>query len=306
PQIHQAFVEGAALNDWTSATVEWFRAKSPMLYVNGATLPGGDELPGVGTPTFVIQGTIDNLFPLNEGIRNFAQVRANGVETKMMFFCGGHVINAAGSSCTPAADDPETEENESQDGVIERRILAWFDRHVRGDDSADTGATIEYWLQDGTLAAVEELPSETVSAAAEGLALVNQVAPTSGTVTAPGPSPDGARVPFPVAAGATLLGVPRATVSVTGAGAEIYLFLKLLDVASDGAVTVVDDQVMAQKVTWLSDVPRVVDVELGGVAWRIEEGHSLFLEIATTSSDHASPRIPAVATVDVVVDVPVL
>jgi ABC-2 type transport system ATP-binding protein len=306
PQIHQALVEGAVLNDWTSATVEWFLQKSPKLYVNGARLPGGEVLPGIRVPTFIVQGTIDNLFPLNEGIRNFEQVRANGAPVKLLFFCGGHVINLAGSSCAPAPDDPSTPQDESQSATIERRILAWFDRWVRGNSGVDTGSTIEYFLQDGTRATADALPTAVVSASAEGVRLVNSVTPTSGTVLAPGPSPDGVRVPIPVASGAVLLGVPQATVSVSGTGAELYLFFELLDVAPDGTVRTVDDQVMAKKVTWLSSVPQVVEVDLGGVAWRMDPGHELFLQIATTSSDHASSRFPASATVDVEVRVPVV
>jgi predicted acyl esterase len=136
--------------------------------------------------------------------------------------------------------------------------------------------------------------------------MAHLVVPTSGVVTAPQPSPDGVRVPIKARAGWTLFGVPRAEVEVTGSGPEVDLFFELLDIAPDGRATVIDDQVMPAKVTDLSDEPQQLTVSLGGVAWRLQPGHALALEISTSSNDHAAARTPAVANVRVSIEAPVL
>ena len=43
-------------------------------------------------PTLIVQGTVDNLFTLDEGIQNYRILRDHGVPTAMMWFCGGHGV----------------------------------------------------------------------------------------------------------------------------------------------------------------------------------------------------------------------
>jgi predicted acyl esterase len=70
-------------------------------------------------------------------------------------------------------------------------------------------------------------------------------------------------------------------------GLRAFVFLELVDVAPDGTRVTVDDQV-----TPIALPGGAVDVELdmNGVAWRLEPGHSLELEITTGSAQYAVPR----------------
>ena len=61
------------------ADVEWFADRGPAELVADITVP-----------TFVIQGTVDTLFTLDEGVSNYEMLEASGVPTAMMWFCGGH------------------------------------------------------------------------------------------------------------------------------------------------------------------------------------------------------------------------
>lgn len=295
PQIHQSFVEANALNDWSTSTGEWFASKSPTRYINGAVLADGTVLPGIHAPALITQGTIDTLFPINQAIANFDQIAANGVPVKTIFFCGGHTANE-GRSCAVG----------NRNGVIDEAILAWFDRHVRGNAAADTGAPIVYQTQDGDFHSVAALPATRVSTGEGSGRIVSTVAPTSGGVLAATPSPAGIRFGLSVPAGAHLLGIPRAKVSVTGTGAEAYLFFKLLDLDAAGNAVVVDDQVMAKKVTWLSATPQGFVIDLAGVAWKVAAGHSIAVEVASTSADHASSRLPYVVDFTIDASVPYL
>lgn len=297
PQLHQALLESSVGNEWSPQTLEYYAARSPRGWLDGGVVPGVGPIPGVRAPTLLVQGTSDTLFPLNEAIATRERLAARGVPTKMVFFCGGHSLTFAGTSCTAGAD---------VDRVVTRAVLDWLDRYVReplGD--APTGAPLDYQVQDGTFVSAAGLPGTFVSASGGGH-VASVGVPTSGALLAPTPSPDGFRFPVPVPEGATVLGVPRATLTVRGHGPEAYVFLKLLDVDGAGRTVVVDDQVAARKISGLSVAPQTVAVDLNGVAWKVAPGHQVFVEVSSTSNDHATARLPFVAAVDAAVAVPVV
>lgn len=300
-EIHQALAEGTALNDWSASTYAWFDARSPKHYIGGATLPDGRVLPGIHAPTLLLQGTNDTLFWLNEAIDNEALIRANGAPTKMVFYCGSllagtgvvHALSVA-PSCAAA----------SAGTAVTSAVLTWFDHYLEGNP-VDTGAAIDYQLQDGTFASVAALPASLVSGSG-GRTLVNTVAPASGSHVVPTTAIEGAHFDLPVPAGSTVLGVPHATMYVNGVGPEASLFLRILDVAPNGSTKIVDDQTTAIKVTGLSATTQTLSFDLAGVAWRVEAGHVLRVEISATSNDHSSTRTPFLINTAATVDVPVL
>jgi ABC-2 type transport system ATP-binding protein len=289
PEIHRAYAEGLTLNDWTTATFQWFDARSPAHY-----------LAGVQAPTLVVQGVVDTLFPLDEGIANFAAIGHRGVPVKLIAYCGGHVIHAPGSPpCRPGARQGE---------VIWARELAWLDRWVKGAP-VDTGPIVEFQIQDGTWLGTHALPTRRLVADGTGT-LVHTAAPTSGSAANPTPAPEAASVRIPVAgtrAGDLAVGVPRAHLAVTGTGTEAYVFVKLLDVdTATGEAVVVDDQVRPVRFGFLSGVPQRRTIDLGGIAWQVRPGHRLVVELSTSSADHAVSRVPSVVRVSATVEVPVV
>lgn len=248
----------------------------------------------------IVQGVIDTLFPLDEGIANFRAIGANGVPVKLLAYCGGHVIHAPGSPpCSPGRRQGE---------IMRERELAWLDRWVKGAP-VDTGPIVEFQIQDGTWLGTHALPVRQLRAEGAGR-LVHAGAPTSGSVANPTPAPEGIAVRIPVAGakdGDLLVGVPRAHLAVTGTGTEAYVFVKLLDVdVATGEEVVVDDQARPVKFTFLSAVPQRASVDLGGIAWQVRPGHRLYVELSTSSADHAASRVPSVADVRAVVAVPVV
>ncbi|MFN2614391.1 MAG: hypothetical protein ABR552_06165, partial [Actinomycetota bacterium] len=305
--VHQGYVEATALNAWTADTGSWFRARSPELYIQGSvagTAGVARALPGIHVPTLIIQGTIDTLFPMIEGIHNEAQIAASGVPTKMIFFCGGHTSatvfqNSLTKTCL---QDPAN--GPTQSTVVNAQILAWLDRYVKGD-RVNTGPHVQYQLQDGTFGAAAILPPATVRASGSAT-VVNQVVPTSGALLAPTHGQDGTLIPVPVHAGDTVLGLPVLNVKVSGEGTDGELFFKLVDRAPDGSYTVADDQVTPLRLLPVPSSPKRYSVEMTGYSWRIDEGHSLFLEVSSTSNDYESSRVPALMNVDATIAVPVV
>jgi ABC-2 type transport system ATP-binding protein len=290
-EIHKALIEGAVLNEVSPESVAWFDARSPKHYINGATLADGTPIPGIQAPTLLTQGTIDTLFNLNQAIYNQRQIAANGVPTKMIFFCGGHAIGG-GTACQ-AGDQGE---------FIDAAVLAWFDRYIRGNGASDTGAAIDYQLQDGTFASASALPTTAFPVSGSGT-LVNTIVPTSGTPLQAGPAPDGFRIHVPIPPTAHLLGIPTATVSVTGIGPDAALFIKLIDLSSGEAIAI-DDQVAPLRVKNLSDTAQTFTIDLTSVAWAVLPGHTIAVEVSPTSLDHSSIRTPFVAQVQMTVTVP--
>jgi ABC-2 type transport system ATP-binding protein len=168
PQIHIALAEAAALNDWSTSTWNWFDGKSPKHYVNGNTV-GGRNLPGVRVPTLITQGLSDTLFNFNEGLANYQAIAANGVPVKLIAYCGGHTITPLGSACSSTGASAK----------VSAATLAWLTKYVKGDGSVNTGAAIEYQLQDGTFESTSALQAHNVTMS-DRTVLTNTIAPTTG------------------------------------------------------------------------------------------------------------------------------
>ena len=90
----------------------------------------------ITAPTLLIQGTVDTIFSLQEADDNAQALIANGVPTKVVWFCGGHGL------CLNNLLDL------SDGALIEQRTLEWLDRYVKRED-VDTGPQFEWIDQRG-------------------------------------------------------------------------------------------------------------------------------------------------------------
>jgi ABC-2 type transport system ATP-binding protein len=88
----------------------------------------------IRAPTLLIQGTVDDLFTLQEAVSNYAILRRHGVAVKMLWFCGGHGI------CLT---------NPGQTALIQRDTIAWLDRYLKREPRVGTGPTFEWVDQRG-------------------------------------------------------------------------------------------------------------------------------------------------------------
>ncbi len=91
----------------SQADREWFVDRGPDFLLDR-----------IAVPTLILQGTVDNLFPLSEGVRNYVALRNNDIPVAMTWFCGGHGV------CDNPAD-PEGYESEV--------LLAWLARYLQDD-----------------------------------------------------------------------------------------------------------------------------------------------------------------------------
>lgn len=81
-----------------------------------------DLLSKIKIPTLIVQGTVDNLFPLSEGAQNFTALAQNGIPLSMVWFCGGHGV------CLNQADPAS---------YMSDAVLNWLGRYLKGDRTAD-------------------------------------------------------------------------------------------------------------------------------------------------------------------------
>ncbi len=123
PVVLEAHQTGDATGVITDAQRAWFADRGPAALMAHITVP-----------TLFVQGTVDTLFTLQEGVANYEALKQRGVPTSMLWFCGGH-----GVCLTPAGDQqlPVT------------ATIAWLDRYVRRQASVGTGPGFRFVDQNG-------------------------------------------------------------------------------------------------------------------------------------------------------------
>ncbi len=110
PHVTSASAAGNDSGVVGAADLAWFTTRGP-----------GELLAQINVPTLITQGTVDNLFTLDEGVRNYLQIAKNGAPTAMLWFCGGHGVCLTGDGT-------------SLD--FSAAILAWLDRYLKLDAHA--------------------------------------------------------------------------------------------------------------------------------------------------------------------------
>ncbi|GHA34028.1 CocE/NonD family hydrolase [Streptomyces purpurascens] len=134
--------------DRTAELLAFARSVSPASYLHR-----------VKTPTLLVQGQADTLFNLNEATATYRTLRAQGTPVKMIWQSWGH----SGGLTGPAAGELDLSKGNLETSYVGRRVLAWFDRHLRGRTQADTGPAFAYhrdWITDPdrAYATADDLP----------------------------------------------------------------------------------------------------------------------------------------------------
>ncbi len=122
--------------DRTAELLAFARRVSPVSYLHR-----------VRTPTLLVQGQADTLFNLNEATATYRTLRAQGTPVKMIWQSWGHSGGATG----PATGELDLSKGNLETSYVGRRVLAWFDRHLRKRTHADTGPAFAYhrdWVAD--------------------------------------------------------------------------------------------------------------------------------------------------------------
>ncbi|MFE0803502.1 CocE/NonD family hydrolase [Streptomyces sp. NPDC058812] len=270
----------------------------------------------IDVPTLLMQGQADSLFPLGQADRAAQAIRANGAPVAVDWISGGH-----------DGGDLETDR-------VQARVGAWFDRYLKGDESAGTGPAFRVSRTLGSGSGDGEPRLEGVSADSYpglgsefrpvelrgreqsfdnpagasppavsalpgigGSGGLSQLSSLGLGVSLDFPGQFAAFESAPVREDLQITGSPTATVHVKSTRDEAVLFAKVYDVAPGGAQQVLPSQLVTPIRVADAGAGRDVKITLPAVDHEIESGHRLRLVLSSTDLGYASPAAPATYTV---------
>ncbi len=283
PEVEAARTAGNQNGAITPAQQRWFADRGP------ATL-----LSSIHVPTLIVQGTVDTLFTLQEGVENYQVLHHDGVPTSMLWFCGGH-----GVCLTPPGNQqlPVT------------ATIAWLDRYVKGDRSVNTGPRFQFVDQNGVSYSAVGYPLPTTTAVtgagAGRLTLVatggagpavisgstQELAALVAPIT-PGPAAHAVSVTIPFGSRTALVvGAPHLTITYHGTAPggrrPTRVFAQLVDPSTK---LVVGNQITPVDVT-LDGRTHTATLPLEMVVFHGTPEATLELQLTATTVAYAQPRL---------------
>jgi ABC-2 type transport system ATP-binding protein len=283
PIVKQAQAAGNATGLVTPAQKAWFTARGPASLMTR-----------IHIPTLIVQGTVDTLFTLQEGVTNYQILKHDGVPTSMVWFCGGH-----GECLTPAGNQqlPVT------------ASIAWLNRYVKRDRSVNTGPGFRFVDQNGTQHSAPTYPVPTgtpITASGHGtLSMVATGGSGPSTAKAPGQTLGSLVGPITPAVAtnavdvsvsfagrsAVVLGAPRLQLTYHGTtppgDRPNRVFAQLID-RSTGLV--LGNQITPIQVV-LDGQTHTLTVPLEMVAFSATPSSHLELQLVATTVAYAQPRL---------------
>ncbi|MCC3769536.1 alpha/beta fold hydrolase [Streptomyces sp. UNOC14_S4] len=267
----------------------------------------------VKVPTLLVQGQTDSLFPLDQSDAAARAIGRNGAPVSVDWVAGGHDSGGIG-----------------ENGRVEQRTRAWFDRYLKGDENADIGPAFRVSRTGGIDTTDGKAQVRGASADSyPGLRNEPRTVPLTGRPQSFG-SPAGATPPaistvpgigsvsqlsglgvgfsldFPgqyarfesarLTEGVRVTGSPTVRAKVTSDSGEAVLFAKVYDVGPNGQQVLPAQLVAPVRVSDAKD-GRTVELRLPAIDHTFESGHRMRLVLAATDLAYASPARPATYTV---------
>lgn len=223
-QIYQGIILGDLLGVLTNSQQALLANSGPDFLVGNIT-----------APTLFIQGTVDVLFPLQQGLLN-SQMLNPATEQATIWFCGGHGI------CLDPVDQV------AQTHFLDEQTLNWLDKYVKGEPLADP-PKFQWIDQNGVYHASDLMPTD----AGFNLAPVNNLN-TEGSggllpiVPLIGGSGPQSQIPLPYSFGlgapasnainvplnvgtaeANIVGAPTLTMTYSGLGTSRSVYAQIVD-----------------------------------------------------------------------------
>lgn len=231
---------------------EFYHSRSPRTYIDD-----------VETPALIINGWHDRLFFVNEGLKNYRNLKENGVETRFLIHNTGHDF-----------DPPERTDTESE--FIAATALSWMNAHLRDGDHDI--APVNYYdaERDEWVAAESFPPADTERETfplADGGSGGMWILSNDPTLSDQGME---LTVDFPVEERTELVGIPELRLVAGPTGDRTRLAIGLEHVDTEGNATLIKDQVTAVAV----DEAGELELELPGIQQHFEAGERLRLRIA--------------------------
>ncbi len=241
-----------------------------------------DLVSQITAPTLLIQGTVDTLFSLQEADTNAQELIANGVPTKVLWFCGGHGL------CVNNLFDT------SDGALIDRRTLEWLDRYVKENPNAATGPQFEWVDQRGQYFSSDFYPVRpggSIGASSAGgvlplIPFLGGSGPLLGVLPIGGTKAINAlNLTTPVATTTTyVVGAPQLTLTYSGTGIGRDVYAQLVD---DTTGLVLGNQITPIPVT-LDGERHTVSIPLEPVAHTLRPGQTVTLQLVAVTATYGA------------------
>lgn len=286
--VMQGLAEAAATGNVPTSIYDFFAKNGPGWHVGQ-----GRKL---DIPVLFGQGATDNLFPLDQGLKNFQKALTDRARAKSIFigYNGGHTLPGvlpAGSLDTTANDPCSAVVGGGDFGALTLRFLQ---ENLQGKKTGLSGKGIYH------LATAAGRCVTVPSTAPNTTVRLGDVISTVGV---------GAPMAFPVAQGPlTVAGTTTLDATVTALGPDNRVFLALAVGTSPADAKIVQNNMLPlREVGTVINKPRS-GVELPSVAVDVPEGQTLFLMVSPISDMSAGfgSRVAGPMTLeDVVLRLPV-
>ena len=289
-QVHAGFAEGLATGNWPQSMDDFFTNNGPRWHVrNGRKLD---------IPVLFRQGASDNLFPLDQALKNFdrALTRKARAESILVGYNGGHALPSAVPLGYASGSDACSATLGGGDKSVKdfgSLALQFFREQLTGARGTITGqGAYHLTTADGKCVHTKSVKANKTFSAGEPVTTAGAGAPQAIKLA------DG---PFTVA------GTPFATAEVTSAGLDNRAFFALSVGTSPADAKVIQNNTLPHRETGI--IPGLKRrIELPSVAARVAKGQSLFLTVSPVADmfgGHGSRTPGALLLEDLEVHVPV-
>src|SRR5690349_13889583 len=211
PRILPVSIYGALTGTMLPSDIAILNARNP-------------DISKITAPTLLIQGTADTIFSTQQSDATAQTLMANGVPTKVVWFCGGHGV---------CLNNPL----DLRDGaLIQRRTLEWLDRYVM-DLPVPTGPQFEWvdqrgqWYSSNTYPVAAGTPLVTSSSQQRTLPLIPYLG-GSGIPFVPLAFTAPYALNLKTAAATTttyIVGAPKLSLTYSGTGISTHVYAQLVD-----------------------------------------------------------------------------
>jgi ABC-2 type transport system ATP-binding protein len=285
PEIKASDTEMNSAGAENAKAVAFFASRGPEQFLSKIKIP-----------TLLLQGTVDDLFTLDEGIANYEALKQEGTTVSMAWFCGGHGV---------CLTNPGTAISVGQ------LSLAWMEHYVAKDTSMHVLKGFEFVDQNGTTYAAPNYPlasgdpfvatgSGTLLLKAGGGSGPPTLPPNSQAANAvddvaygvtPAPAVNSVPITVPLSRDAVVVGAPMLSLTYSGTvptgEKPTRVFAQLVDPATG---IVVNNQITPIPVT-LDGKTRTLVIPMETIGYTAKSGTSLELQLVATTVAYITPRL---------------
>lgn len=243
---------------------------TPAEMAKAGSISPGARVGGITTPTLLLGGTVDTLFPLAQDVETYDLLKQAGTPVQMLWYCGGHGL------CSWKTGDS---------GYVTTVELAFLDKYLKHQD-VYTGPPFAYQDQTGAFRAAPSYPlpvSGELSATGSGLLGLSPFDSSGFLGIAATPARHALDVPIaPPPRPGEVTSAPTLTLRYRGLGTEptAPVFAQIVDTA---AGKVVDNQATPVRLI-LDGADHTVMVPLAVVTWRVDRASRLELQLTDASN----------------------